>query len=302
MQSGVLSSCRIFFFGLLLVAIGVEAQERLRIGVTLHPYYSWTQNIVGEQAEVIPLLPSEVDPHSYQPQPEDIQRLVGLDAVVMNGMGHDAFLEPMLKAAGNLDLHKIDLHRDVPLIQLSGTTAGSGQRLYNSHTFLSITSAVHQLHNLSEELTHIDPANGDWYRKNTRSYKARLRKHLAAALQELSQIDHREVKVGTVHEGYNYLFQDLGLQVEAIVQPRHGIRPSAKQLADTIRRLKQSSIDILFTEMDYEARYVELIQQETEVRLARLTHISKGEYAADAYENQMVGNLRRVVDTIKAVR
>ena len=30
----------------------------LRIGITLHPYYSYVSNIVGDKAEVVPLIPA----------------------------------------------------------------------------------------------------------------------------------------------------------------------------------------------------------------------------------------------------
>lgn len=290
---------------LLVLCVAVThavAKQQLRVGVTLHPYYAWTRTIVGERAEVIPLLPADVDPHSYQPRPEDITRLIGLDALVMNGKGHDAFLEPMLLAAGQSDLVRIDLHRNVPLLSQAASARDAARRGYNCHSFLSITSAVHQINNLLDELVRLDPENAAWYRENGRKYKKRLRQRLAAALQELAATDYQAVKIGTVHDGYTYLLQDLGLEVHAVVQPRHGIRPSAKQLADTIKRLNESSINILFSEMDYEQRYVELIREETGVHISRLSHLSKGAYTAESYETQMSVNLRQVVDALRTVR
>ena len=49
----------------------------LRIGVTLHPYYSWTANVVGNLPgyEVRALLPGDIDAGDYQPRPQDIKRL-----------------------------------------------------------------------------------------------------------------------------------------------------------------------------------------------------------------------------------
>jgi zinc transport system substrate-binding protein len=287
---------------LMMTAVAAEVNAALRIGVTLHPYYSWVINLVQDRAEVVPLLPASADPHTYQPQPEDIRQLSELDVIVMNGMGHDDFLRPMLEAAGRSELQRIDLHQDLPLLRLSSSQGIETRTAYNSHTFLSITNAVQQVHNLLDGLIRLDPDNAQSYRNNAKSYKARLRKQLAAALQELNLIDHQDIKIGTVHEGYNYLLQDLGLPVQAVVQPRHGIRPSAKQLADTIQQLNTAAIDILFTEMDYEVRYVDIIQEATGVHLARLSHISTGAYAADTYEKQMAVNLRQIVDAIRAVR
>src|SRR5262245_30289572 len=73
----------------------------LRIGVTLHPYFSWTMNVIGRLPgyEVRPILPGDIDAGDYQPRPEDIKKLVGLDAIVVNGIGHDDFIMPMIKAS-----------------------------------------------------------------------------------------------------------------------------------------------------------------------------------------------------------
>src|ERR1700691_4604131 len=49
----------------------------LRVGVTLHPYYSWTANVIAgvPGAEVVPVLPGEIDAGNYQPSPDDITKL-----------------------------------------------------------------------------------------------------------------------------------------------------------------------------------------------------------------------------------
>src|SRR5688572_32956370 len=79
------------------------SRASLKIGVTLHPYYSWTANVVGNLPgyEVRALLPGDIDAGDYQPRPQDIKRLADLDVVVVNGIGHDDFIFPMLKASGN---------------------------------------------------------------------------------------------------------------------------------------------------------------------------------------------------------
>ena len=41
-----------------------DEAKRLRIGITLHPYYSYVANIVGDKAEVVPLIPAGFNPHA----------------------------------------------------------------------------------------------------------------------------------------------------------------------------------------------------------------------------------------------
>jgi zinc transport system substrate-binding protein len=41
-----------------LLALGSHAADaaKLKVGITLHPYYSFVANIVGDRAEIIPLI------------------------------------------------------------------------------------------------------------------------------------------------------------------------------------------------------------------------------------------------------
>ena len=92
----------------------------LKIGVTLHPYYSWTKNVVGTLPgyEVRSILPGEIDAGDYQPRPDDIKKLVDLDAIVVNGIGHDDFILPMIKASGNTKLVIIRPNETTPQIHV----------------------------------------------------------------------------------------------------------------------------------------------------------------------------------------
>ena len=119
-------------------APGAAAPRPLKIGVTLHPYYSWTRNIVGDTpgVEVRGVLPGEIDAGDYQPRPDDIKKLADLDAIVINGIGHDDFILDMIKASGNKQLIVIRPNDVTPTMRLKNGNA------VNSHTFISFGNAI----------------------------------------------------------------------------------------------------------------------------------------------------------------
>ena len=93
--------------------------------------------------------------------------------------------------------------------------------------------------------------------------------------------------------------QELGLDVTAVIQPRHGIEPSPRQLADIVKRLKETGVHVLFTESDFPPKVVDVVREETEVKLYRLTHISRGSYAADKFEADMATNFANIVAALR---
>ena len=198
------------------VATSAQAQSKaatLKIGVTLHPYYSWTKNIVGDLPgyEVRPLLPGEIDAGDYQPRPEDIKKLVDLDAIVVNGIGHDDFITPMVKASNNKKLVVIRVNETTPQIH---SAHGTG---VNSHTFISFTNAIQQTYAIQKALAALRPADAAALQANAAAYAQRLRRIKAKASATLA--DAKITRVVTVHDGYGYLLQEFGLEVAGVVQP-----------------------------------------------------------------------------------
>lgn len=289
----------VIFLGVLVCSISSAQADRLRIGVTLHPYYSWLTHIVGDYADVVPVIPAQADPHAYQPRPEDLIKLGSLDVLVTNGLGHDAFVEPMLKAVASEKIVRINPNNQVPLIHEHVSRLGQ-MTTWNSHSYISIVSSIQLIANITDKLANIDLTNAQAYRANANNYKKKLRGILADALKELDNVKTDNIKLATVHDGYNYLFQELGLNIAAVIQPRHGIDPSPKQMADTIKRLNQVGVQILFTELDYGKKFTETVVESTGVQGYQLSHISTGAYSADQFTVLIKQNLQQIVKAIKA--
>jgi len=271
----------------------------LRIGITLHPYYSYVSTIVGAKAEVVPRIPAGVPPHASAPRAEDIKRIGSLDVIVLNGVGHDDFADRMIEASERPDIPVIEANQNVPLLAATGNAARGAGKVVNPHTFLSISASIAQVNNIARELGKLDPANAKTYTANARAYGKRLRQMRAAALAKLTEAPDADLRVATVHAAYDYLLREFGLEVTAVVEPAHGIEPSPSQLKKTIDQLRALDVKVIFSEMDFPSSYVDTIQRESGVRLYPLSHISYGEYSAEKYENEMTGNLNTVVKAIQ---
>ncbi|MCI5182311.1 MAG: hypothetical protein D3921_07305 [Candidatus Electrothrix sp. AW1] len=297
----------VLLFCLLFSSMQVSAQEKkchLDIGASLHPYYSWAKNIVGDQANVTSIIPPGSDPHSYQPLPSDMKNLENLDVVIINGIGHDEFIKPMLKAIDNDELMVINTSKGLPLIPVFNKHYAfekENKVAYNSHTYIAITGAIQQIQRIARKLGKLCPDQAAFFMKNARAYAIKLRKMLQSALIQIDMLDTNKLRIATVHDGYSYLFQELGIEVSAVVQPRHGVRPSARQLEDTIKRIKRARVNVLFGELDYEKKYVDIIYKETGCRLYALSHISNGEYSKEFFEQAMQRNIDAIVAALTEV-
>ena len=279
----------------LLWAVAAGAQTTpaapLQVGVTLHPYYSWTANVVrGTDVRVVPVLPGEIDAGDYQPRPEDIRKIADLDAIVVNGVGHDDFILDMITASGNEKVVVIRPNDGVPLLR-----AANGGSV-NSHTFISFTNAIQQSYAIARALSALRPALAARFQANAADYAARLRAIKRAAAAKLA--DATITRVVTVHDGYGYLMQELGIDVAGVVEPAHGLVPSAKELGDMVELLQRERVTVVFSEESFPAPLLQVLRENGQARVYVISHVAAGAFTPEKFEVEMQRNADVIVQAL----
>lgn len=282
--------------GLLLAAAAAAqstpgAARPLRVGVTLHPYYSWTSNVVrGTDVQVVPVLPGEIDAGDYQPRPEDIRKIAELDAIVVNGVGHDDFIVDMIKASGNDRIVVIRPNDGVPLLR-----AANGGTL-NAHTFISFSNAIQQTYAIARALSALRPGLAERFQANAAGYAKRLRAIKGEAAAKL--VDARVNRVVTVHDGYGYLMQEFGIEVVGVVEPAHGLVPSAKELGDMVELLKREKVQVVFSEESFPPPLLQVLHENGQARVYLISHIASGAFTPEKFEDEMQKNADAMVQAL----
>ena len=231
-----------------------------------------------------------MDAGSYQPRPEDIEKIATLDAIVVNGAGHDDFIFGMIKAADNPKLTIIRPNDGVPLIRaINGGTV-------NSHTFISFSNAIQQTYAIARVLAGLRPALADTLRKNAAAYARRLRIMRNEAANRL--VDARINRVVTVHDGYSYLMQEFGIEVAGVVEPAHGLIPSAQELGNVVDLIKREKVRVVFSEQSFPPALLKVLHDEGGARVYVISHIATGAYSADHFEREMQRNVDEMVKAL----
>jgi zinc transport system substrate-binding protein len=236
---------------------------------------------------VRPILPGEIDAGDYQPRPEDIKKIADLDAIVLNGIGHDDFILPMIKASGNTRIVLIRVNETTPQIR---SAHGTG---VNSHTFISFTNAIQQTYAIQKAIAALRPQDAAALQKNAGDYARRLRVIKARAASELAEA--KITRVVTVHDGYGYLLQEFGLEVAGVVQPAHGLTPSAAELRDMVKLLQREKIRVVLSEESFPPPLLKVLQDEAHVKVYQISHIASGAFTADRFEREMQKNVDTMI-------
>ena len=232
--------------------------------------------------------------HDFQMTTADMKKAETANAFLINGAGMEGFLDKISDQLPELPV--IDSSTGIPLIA-SGEDhhhdGGEGhdhdQEDYNPHLWVSITNCMEQVRNLSEGIIALDPEHEAEYRENTETYLEKL-----SALRDKmhSALDHVKNKdIITFHEAFPYFAEEFGLHIAAVINREPDSQPSAKELADTIRLVRETGVKALFVEPLYPETSADIIAAETGAQVYVLDPAVSGEWDKNAYLTARESNL-----------
>ena len=279
---------------------GTPAKEssRLKLRASFYPIAIMALNITdGVEGVAVESMAQQQTGclHDFQMTTADMKKAETADAFLINGAGMEGFLDKISDQLPELPV--IDSSTGIPLIA-SGEDhhhdGGEGhdhdQEDYNPHLWVSITNCMEQVRNLSEGIIALDPEHEAEYRENTETYLEKL-----SALRDKmhSALDHVKNKdIITFHEAFPYFAEEFGLHIAAVINREPDSQPSAKELADTIRLVRETGVKALFVEPLYPETSADIIAAETGAQVYVLDPAVSGEWDKNAYLTAMESNLQ----------
>ncbi len=281
------------------------ADGRFTVLATTFPVWLFTRNVCrdvpGVRVELF--VPAQTGcPHEFAPSPADLRKLAGADALVVNGLGLEAFLARPVRALDREHM-VIDASRGAtPLPAPVGAAGddGHGAPGVNPHIFAAPAQAARMARAIGEGLARRDPAHAPAYRATASAYAERL-ETLAA---DLAAIGKNAPRTGIVlqHDDLAYLAHDAGLKTLAVLRTGDEAGTlSAARLNSLARRLATERPVLIAGEPPAPGHGVELLARESGIPWALLDPVASGPENAplDYYERAMRANaqtLRRYFD------
>jgi zinc transport system substrate-binding protein len=268
----------------------MTAEKPLRVVASFYPMYVTALNVVGDTPGVTVTCLTEPFVgclHDYQLKAEDLKALSKADVFVANGAGMESFLSKVLQQIPQLK--NVDASADAKLLPDG-----------NAHVWVSLTGAAAQTHRITEELAKIAPDRAEVFRKNGAAYEAKLKALHDEMVSALKDAKSRDII--TFHEAFPYFAAEFGLNVVGVVEREPGAAPNPRELADTIRLIREKKSAALFAEPQYPSQSAEIIARETGVKVHSLDPVATGPIepakARDYYVEKMRQNLTALKEAL----
>ncbi|WP_110600534.1 metal ABC transporter solute-binding protein, Zn/Mn family [Salinicola lusitanus] len=223
---------------LLFLAVPGSAQAAIHAVAAESSYGSMVKSIGGDHVDVVSLLDSpDINPHAFRADPKIARDLEQAELIVLNGLGFDGWMEPLLKSTDG-DKRQI----------VRASDAGSHMIMAddNPHLFYSPQIMLATASRVASALETVDPDHADDYRANLASFQQSLLPIYGAVQQLIA--DHPNLSITATVPVYSYMIELLGYEnryhdIQFASMDNH--QPSAQQVATFTDALKQHQVDLL---------------------------------------------------------
>ncbi|NLX94526.1 MAG: zinc ABC transporter substrate-binding protein [Clostridiales bacterium] len=267
--------------------------KELAILTSFYPMYVATINVTKDIAGI--RVTNMTNPqtgclHNYQMTPQDLITLEAADIFVMNGAGMEASIEDMVAMQKNLKI--IEAGKGIELLKNK-----DGED--NPHVWVSVSNAITQAQNISEQLALFDTTNAAQYRANAATYVAKLEALRTKMHTSLDTLQNRNIV--TFHEAFPYFAQEFNFTIAAVISQEPDTPMTATELKEIIAVVEKLQVKALFAEPQYSSKAAQTVASATGAKIYELDPGVTGQTDAGAYNGYidiMTSNLTILMEAL----
>ena len=258
---------------LVLATAGSAAAGKLRVVTSLPNLGAIAREIGGERLSVESISRPDQDPHRITAKPSDMLALRKADLFVVAGLDLEIGWAPLLQqgsrnrkvqvgAPGFVDAsaHVVPLEVPTVVSRASGDVHPGG----NPHYWLDPANAEPVARAILEGLVRVDPEGAEDYRRGFESFVRRAQEATAAWTERLAGL--RGTRVVSYHRTWPYLERRFGLECVGQLEPKPGIPPSPRHLAELQETIASQGVQLVLRAPYEPERPVERLAERTGAR------------------------------------
>ena len=246
------------------------------IVTTLFPFYDTTSKLVEGKAEVSLLLPPGVEPHSFEPTPQDIIKIQEADIFIYTG----DIMEPWVKdIVANIpeSVKIINASEDIALIESKDDDHGhedeekenkSGSNL-DPHFWLDFNNSIIATNTISRAISALNIVDNNNLEQNTKSIITSLEQLDTDYTTTLASCKNKTI-LQAGHRTFEYLSRKYKLTYITTEELSPNSDTSAQDIAKLVKEVRETKAKAIFSEELIEPRIANTIASETRVPVLEL--------------------------------
>lgn len=256
------------------------------------------QQVGGELVSVRSLVPKGGEVHTFDPKPSDAVAIAEADLALMNGLGLDDWMQPLVQNTGRPDLPLLKLGEDLSDIEYIAADPAEDEQ-FNPHLWMDVAYARKYAERITLELDQIDPAHAARYDANAAAYDAKLAELDGYIKGQFAAIPAEQRKIVAFHDAFPYYAQGYRLTIVGVVVDAPGQDPSAGEMADLIAAIRQAQARVILAEVQFPDQLVRQIAAETGAVVVSDLYDDALTDTVPSYEQMMRWDTDRIVEALR---
>ncbi len=287
----------------LLAPHSVRAAEPLSVVTSTTVIADLVRNVGGNRVAVTSLAPAGTDPHTFQPTPDSMKALASARVAFLNGSGLEEWWGKTVKSVGRKDLPVVELSKGLATVKMPGHQHGGHSHAAgpDPHVWLDPVLVKQYADRIREALSRADTAGAASYAERAKAYQAKLDELDAWIRSEVEKVPETRRNIVTFHNAFQYFANRYGFSVKGFVVASPGKEPSAKAMAELVRRIKQEQVPAVFIEADFNPKILETLGRDAGVKV--VTNLYDGSLTdgppAASYLDMMRHNVTTMVGALR---
>jgi len=237
----------------------------LTVVASVYPLYELARHVAGPDANVVSLVPPGVEPHDWEPSPQDLARIRDARIFVYNGAGLEPWVAKLGDGASAAGTPMVRATEGLPLLPAEPEeTAAHGEAALDPHVWLDPVLAQAMVETIRAALARVDPAHAPAYAANARAFTTELAALDRAFVAGLLDCARREIV--TSHAAWAYLARRYRLAVVSVMGLAPESEPTPARLASIVRFARARKVKYIFFETLVSPRLADTLAREIGAR------------------------------------
>lgn len=247
--------------------------DKNNIAVTIYPFKTILQEIVGKEIKIDVLLPAGADPHTYEMSPSDFKKIQDAKIFFYGAESLDGWSAKVENES------KIELLKLIPkeyLIDIKMSDEHSHHSLAETHHHYGIDphfwtdplTVNSMLKPLTEILYTFYPEKKEIFSRNAGRFSERLIELDKRIKEQAKAIEYS--KVFTAHPFYNYFFYRYRIEVVGSLEFSPGQQITPKYLKKISEEIRSKNVKAIFINKQHISKPAKILAESVDVKIVEL--------------------------------
>lgn len=277
-----------------------ESPHKPVIVASIFPVANLVEQLTGDWAEVVSLLPASESPHHAELMPDQIRLLARADLLFIVGAGLDPWADKAVEAADSKNLRVLRFDKMIGVSEIGGKSTpkdSQSHSLPNNHLWLDPVKASRFVQAAAEQLKQRYPEHAASIVGAAERLVADIGRIDRQYAEQLAKVPER--RLITFHNAFDLIAERYGLEIvvrltDIELSPGGEVTPD--RIREALSAIEKYKLKVLYAEPEFPAQVTTRLHDETGVEVLSLD--PQGNPAVEGYrtyQEMMRSNLKTLM-------